>query len=130
MANPFLYPQSSSSPIATGTLRDEQEAIKTAEGDATASQRALSIGSAVPIVFGKFVDRRGGVWAKPVAGRIGLQLSDTQDNSFAFGMVVIDGKISPIADDDIYKGTFPLSALKNPAAVNSFGSMPEDGFDY
>ena len=130
MANPFLFPQYSTSPIAAGTLRDEQEAIKTAEGDATANQRALSIGSAVPIVFGKFVNRRGGVWANPVAGRMGLQLSDTQDNHFSFGMVVSDGKISPVANSDIYKGTFPLSALKNPVAVNSYGSMPEAGFDY
>ena len=130
MANPFLFPQYSTSPIAAGKLRDEQEAIKTAEGDATANQRALSIGSAVPIVFGKFVDRRGGVWANPVAGRMGLQLSDTQDNHFSFGMVVSDGKISPIANDDIYKGTFPLSALKDAVAVNAYGSMPEDGFDY
>jgi hypothetical protein len=130
MANPFLYPQYSTSPIAAGTLRDEQEAIKTAEGDATANQRALSIGSAVPIVFGKFANRKGGVWANPVAGRMGLQLSDTQDNHFSFGMVVSDGKISPIADDDIYKGTFPMSALKEPVAVNAYGYMPEDGFDY
>ena len=130
MANPFLFPQYSTSPIAAGKLRDEQEAIKTAEGDATANQRALSIGSAVPIVFGKFADRRGGVWANPVAGRMGLQLSDTQDNKFSFGMVVSDGRISPIANDDIYKGTFPMSALKDAVAVNAYGSMPEDGFDY
>jgi len=130
MANPFLFPQYSTSPIAAGTLRDEQEAIKTAEGDATANQRALSIGSAVPIVFGKFANRKGGVWANPVAGRMGLQLSDTQDNHFSFGMVVSDGKISPIANDDIYKGTFPMSALKGAVAVNAYGSMPENGFNY
>ena len=130
MANPFLFPQTSSAPIASGTIRDEQEALKTAEGDATSSQRVIAIGSAIPVVFGKFADRKGGVWANPVAGRMGLQLSDTQDNAFSFGMVVSDGKIGPIADEDIYKGTFPLSALKNPVAVNSYSAMPEDGFNY
>ena len=93
-------------------------------------QRVVSIGSAIPVVFGKFADRKGGVWANPVAGRMGLQLSDTQDNAFSFGMVVSDGKISPVADDDIYKGTFPLSALKAVNVVNAFGYMPEEGFDY
>ena len=45
-------------------------------------------------------------------------------------MVVSDGNIGAIADKDIYKGTFPISELKNAVAVNSYSAMPEEGFDY
>ena len=70
--NPFVYPQSPAAPIATNFLRDQGTSVVAVEKAGSSSQRALSIGSAVPIVFGKFIGNTGGVWVSAPAARYGL----------------------------------------------------------
>lgn len=128
--NPFVYPQGPSAPISTSYLLDEANAVDLLEKDASSPQRVIVVSSAIPLVFCKFSDNKGGAWVSPPAARYGLQLSDTQDNLFSFGMVVSDGKIGVIADEDVYKGTFALADLTDTQVTNAFGEMPTTGFNY
>ena len=128
--NPFVYPQSPAAPIATNFLRDQGTSVVAVEKAGSSSQRALSIGGAVPIVFGKFANDTGGVWVSAPAARYGLQLKDTDNSSFSFGLVISDGKLGPISENDIYKGSFKLADLPNRNYTNAYGFMPEVGYDY
>lgn len=142
--SPFVYPQNPAAPIATNFLRDQADSVDVVERDATGTQRVIKIGSAIPIVFGKFANGSGGVWVNAPAARFGLQITNTSDGtSFSTGMVISDGKIGAIGIDDIYKGALALNALPSedsidtsislitPAVVvNAYGFMPEEGFNY
>ena len=128
--NPFVYPQSPAAPISTNFLRDQGTSVAAIEKGGFSGQIALSIGSAVPIVFGKFIESKGGVWVNSPAARYGLQLKDTDNSSFSFGLVISDGRLGPIDESDIYKGSFNLSDLPNRNFTNAYGFMPEVGYDY
>ena len=128
--NPFVYPQTSAKPISTNYLRDEAGSVEVVEKDASGTQRVVATGGAIPVVFGKYQDNAGGVWVSPPAARVGLQLSDTENSKFSFGLVVSDGEIGPIDAADIYKGAFALNDLQNRSYTNAYGFMPEAGYNY
>lgn len=127
--NPFVYPQSPAAPISTNFLRDEANSVETVDKEASGPQRVISIGSPIPIVFGRVLNGKGGVWVNPPAARYGLQLSDTTGNDFATGLVISDGPIGAIAKGDIYKGGFKLIDLSGDH-TNAYGVMPTYGYNY
>lgn len=126
----YIEPQSASSPFTTNLRKDELAALQTVEQGATAAQRIAATGNSVPLVFAKFENGSGGAWASPPAARYGAEVNPNAGEYYAFGMVVSDGQISPIADADIWKGAVQANTLSEYAAVNAYGSMPSAGFNY
>ena len=74
----------------------------------------VNIGSSIPIVFGEFRNNSGGVWVLPPAARYGLQIRDQSNSGFSFGMIIGEGQIGQIGNNDIYKGSFRLIDLRAP----------------
>lgn len=128
--SPFVYPQKSANPIATNYLRDEAQSVEVVEKEASGQQRVVNIGSSIPIVFGEFRNNSGGVWVLPPAARYGLQIRDQSNSGFSFGMIIGEGQIGQIGNNDIYKGSFRLIDLPNGASTNAYSTMPESGYNY
>lgn len=128
--SPFVYPQTSAKPISTNYLVDETASVEIVEKEASGSQRVIATGTAIPIVFGRYLDNAGGVWVSPAAARVGLQIRDLLNSEFSFGLVVSEGEIGPISDADIFKGAFNLDDLTNRDYSNAYGFMPTAGYDY
>lgn len=130
MYEPFVYPQTAAQPIATNSLLEESASVDVVEKEASGSQRVITTGTAIPIVFGKFADGSGGVWVSPPAARVGLKFRDTENSEFAFGLVVSDGQIGTIDGTDLYKGAFRISDLMASDFTNAYGFLPTNGYDY
>jgi hypothetical protein len=128
--NPFVYPQTSAKPIATNYLQDETASVEIVEKEASGTQRSITTGTALPIVFGRFQDNAGGVWVSPPAARVGWHIRDLLNSEFSFGLVISEGEIGPISAKDIFKGSFNLDDLINRSFSNAYGFMPTAGYDY
>ena len=125
-----IKPLGPSSPFVAGELLDAWGSVLATEADVTSAQRAIEIGSRIPIVFGKTRNSTGGVWVTPAAARFGGRTHPTDGTTVSIGMVVSDGQIGSISSDDVYKGSAKISELLDWKSEFAYGSMPSSGFDY
>lgn len=125
-----INPQSASTPAESAIRADEYASLELTEKEATADQRILGIGNTIPLVFCRQEGGRGGAWVSPPAGLFGAIINPRDGDSFAFGMVVSDGKISAIAESDIYKGVYRFDKLGGKLSAFAYGYMPTSGFDF
>ena len=130
-SNPsYIAPQSASAPITTNLRKDELAALLTVDKDATGQQRIIATGNSVPLVFCRQTGGIGGAWVTPPAARYGVEENANTGDYFAFGLVISDGQIPAIADDDIWKGPIRCNTLSEFAATNAYGSMPSTEYNY
>lgn len=136
-------PTSPASPLAVTLFKDNWGAVQTTDADTTTKQRAIEIGTPIPIVFAKEDGGIGGVWVYPGAARYAVQAdtanslrNTTETNTdlfeyiFNIGLVVSEGQIGSIAAADVRKGSLTLTGISNSSLSFAYGSMPSVGFSY
>lgn len=126
----YIAPQSASAPITTNLRKDELAALNTVDQGATAQQRVIATGNSIPLVFCKFANNQGGAWVTPPAARYGLQLTESAENAYSFGLILSDGQVPAVPISDIYKGALPVGDLIAPDAVTTYSGLATTGFNY
>lgn len=125
-----IEPQAASPVAGKGVMQQELAEVEVVDRQATADQRVIGIGDAIPVVFCKEEGDRGGAWVSPPAGRYGARTNPRDGDYWAFGMVVSDGRIASIPATDVYKGGSRLDKFTGYKSKFQYGSMPESGFNY
>lgn len=131
-SNPnYIGPQSASAPITTNLRKDELAALLTVNQDATAQQRIVATGNSIPLVFARQTSTGiGGVWVTPPAVRFGAEKNYVDGDYFEIGLIVSDGEIPVIDENDIWKGAIKVNTLSEYGVASAYGSLPTEGFDY
>lgn len=127
----YIVPQSASAPITTNLRKDELAALLTVDQNATAEQRIAAIGTSIPLVFTRQTSTGiGGVWVTPPAVRFGAEKNYVDGDYFQIGLIISDGEISAINENDVWKGAIRVNTLSEYGVANAYGSLPTEGFDY
>jgi hypothetical protein len=123
---------SASSPFVSALQQDAWGAVEAGDADLTSSQRVITIGTPIQVVFCKHVAGAGGAWVTPPAARIGAKYDEVAGVTSTVGLVVSDGRIGDIATGDVYKGATVVTGLTNGASLFRYGGMPDiaDGYDW
>lgn len=131
-SNPnYIDPQSASAPITTNLRKDELAALLTVEQGATATQRIVATGNSIPLVFTRQTSNGlGGAWVTPPAARFGAEENPNSGDYFAFGLIVSDGQITPIAEADVWKGAVKVNSLSGYGITNAYSFLPTDDYNY